>query len=89
MYKYEILAKEIITYLKEQKKAGNKTAILAARDIEHMFHVSETCGAKKGQIRYPLICQAMKKAAEKYSGTWIEGKDPSSTFTVKYKLTLF
>lgn len=88
MFKYEILAKEIIMYLKKQKKAGKKTTILVARDIEHMFHVSDTCGAKKGQTRYPLICQAMKKVSEKYSGTWIGGKDPSSTFAVEYKLTL-
>lgn len=88
MYKYEILSMEIITYLKEQKKAGNKTAVLVARDVEHMFHVAEACGAKKGQNRYPLICQAMKKVCEKYGGTWTDGKDPSSTFTVEYKLTL-
>ena len=89
MYKYEILAKEIVDYLKGQKKAGNKTVVLTARDVEHIFHVSEACGASAGQTRYPLICQAMKKTAEKYKGTWIDGKDPSSTFTVEYKMTWF
>jgi hypothetical protein len=65
-----------------------KTAILSARDIEDMFNVSERCGSTT-KNRYPLICQAMVKASEKYQGYQIDGKNPSSTFTVEYKLTLF
>ena len=89
MFKYEILAKEIVDYLKEQKKAGNKKFVLVARDVEHMFNVSERCGAKKGQTRYPLICQAMIKATEHFKGVQISEKCPSSTFAIEYKLTLF
>jgi len=89
MYKYEMLAKEIVDYLKEQKKAGNKKFILVARDVEHIFKVSERCGAKKGQGRYPLICQAMIKATERFNGVQISEKCPSSTFAIEYKLTLF
>jgi energy-coupling factor transporter ATP-binding protein EcfA2 len=89
MYKYEQLSKEIIEYLKQQKKAGNKTFILNAKDVEHIFNVSERCGAAKGQTRYPLICQAMTKVTDRFQGTWIDGKNPSSTYTVEYRLALF
>lgn len=87
-YKYEILAEEIVSYLKEQKKAGKKTETLCARDIERMFHVSARCGAKSPS-RYPLICQAMGKVAEKYPVIWCSDVNPSSTFTAEYQLTLF
>lgn len=87
-YKYEILAKEIVEYLREQKKAGCKTVTISALEIEHMFHVSERCGAK-GSSRFPLICQAMHKAAETFSAKQLTEIDPSSTFTVEYKLRIF
>ena len=74
MYKYEILGDEIIKYLKQQKKNGNKSFIL-----------SQICGGP----RYPMICQAMEYATKKFRGTQIDGKNPSSSFTVEYKLTLF
>lgn len=88
MYKYEIIGKEIIDILKQKKKAGEKTVILSAKDVEELLDVSARCGGKPNS-RYPLICQAMEYASGKYQGTWIDGKNPSCTFTVEYKLTIF
>lgn len=82
-----MIAKEIVSYLAEKKKAGNKKYVLVALDAEHIFRVSERCGAKKGQTRYPLICQAMKKATEQFSGVQVSEKCPSSTFAVEYDLS--
>lgn len=88
MYKYQVIGKEIIGILKERKKVGDKTVILTAKEIEELLNVSERCGAKP-HSRYPLICQAMEYASGKYQGTWLDGKNPSSTFKVEYKLTMF
>lgn len=84
MYKYETLGKEIIKFLDEQKKNGNRTCILRATEVNKMFEVSQICGGQ----RYPMICQAMEYATQKYKGIQIDGKNPSSSFTVEYKLTL-
>lgn len=84
MYKYETLGKEIIKFLDEQKKNGNRTYILRATEVNKMFEVSQICGGQ----RYPMICQAMEYATKKYKGIQIDGKNPSSSFTVEYKLTL-
>ena len=65
MYKYETLGKEIIKFLNEQKKNGNKTYILRATEVNKLFEVSQICGGQR------------------------EGKNPSSSFTVEYKLTCF
>lgn len=88
MYKYQVIGKEIIDILKQRKKAGEKTTILTAKEVEELLNVSERCGAKP-HSRYPLICQAMEYASDKFKGTWIDGKNPSSTFTVEYKLSIF
>ena len=56
MYKYEILGDEIIKYLKQQKKNGNKSFILRATDVNEIFDISQICGGS----RYPMICQAME-----------------------------
>ncbi len=88
MYKYQVIGKEIIDILKQRKKAGEKTTILTAKEVEELLNVSERCGAKP-HSRYPLICQAMEYASGKFKGTWIDGKNPSSTFTVEYKLSIF
>ena len=85
MYKYELLGDEIIKYLKQQKKNGNKSFILRATDVNEIFDISQICGGS----RYPMICQAMEYATKKFRGTQIDGKNPSSSFTVEYKLTLF
>lgn len=85
MYKYEILGNEIIKFLKQQKKNGLKTYILRATDVNQIFDITHICGGS----RYPMICQAMEYATKKYQGIQIDGKNPSSTFTVEYKLTLF
>lgn len=85
MYKYETLGKEIIKFLDEQKKNGKRTCILRATEVNKMFEVSQICGGQ----RYPMICQAMEYATKKYKGIQIDGKNPSSSFTVVYKLTLF
>ena len=85
MYKYQILGEEIIKFLKQQKKNGDKTYILRATDVNEMFEITQICGGS----RYPMICQAMEYATKKYQGIQIDGKNPSSTFTVEYKLTLF
>ena len=71
--------------LNEQKKNGNKTYILRATEVNKLFEVSQICGGQ----RYPMICQAMEYASRKYKGIQIEGKNPSSSFTVEYKLTCF
>ena len=84
MYKYETLGKEIINFLDEQKKNRNRTYILQATEVNKMFEVSQICGGQ----RYPMICQAMEYATKKYKGIQIDGKNPSSSFTVEYKLTL-
>lgn len=84
MYKYEVLAKEIRDYLDRCRGQGMERVTLCARDVEHAFHVSERCGAKKG-TRYPLICQAMHNVPN-YGGTIHPGPDPSSTFTITYDL---
>ena len=88
MYKYQVIGKEIIAILKQRKKEGEKTTVLTAREVEELLNVSERCGAKP-HSRYPLICQAMEYASGKYQGAWIDGKNPSSTFTVEYKLSIF
>lgn len=88
MYKYQVIGKEIIDILKQRKKLGEKTTILTAKEVEELLNVSERCGAKP-HSRYPLICQAMEYASGKYQGTWIDGNNPSSTFTVEYKLSIF
>lgn len=88
MYKYQVIGKEIIDILKQRKKAGEKTTILTAKEVEELLDVSARCGAKP-HSRYPLICQAMEYASGKFQGTWIDGKNPSSTFTVEYKLSIF
>lgn len=85
MYKYQIIGNEIIDLLKQRKKLGEKTVILTARQIEKMFDVSSRCGGEPG-TRYPLICQAMEYASNKYPSKWIDGKKPSTTFTVEYEL---
>lgn len=84
MYKYEILARELENYLDSCRQQGMEVVTLCARDIEHNFHVSERCGAKKNS-RYPLICQAMHYVRI-YPGTIHPGPDPSSTFTITYQL---
>jgi len=88
MYKYEIVANEIVSYLRDQQRDGNRSFVLNAKDVERLFNVSERCGASS-QSRYPLICQAMNKASETFTSTWIDGKCPSSTYTVEYRLKLF
>ncbi len=81
MYKYEILGDQIIEYLKQKKKEGNKTFILRATDVNRIFNI--------GGQRYPMICQAMGYVTKKYQGTQIDGKNPSSSLTVEYKLSFF
>lgn len=82
MYKYEILGKKIIKFLKQKKKEGKKIYILRATYVNEMFNVSKVCGGS----RYPMICQAMEYATTRYEGKQIDGKNPSSTFTMEYKL---
>ena len=81
MYKYEILGNQIIEYLKQQKKEGNNTFVLRATEVNRLFNI--------GGQRYPMICQAMEYAAKRFQGTQIDGKNPSSSLTVEYKLSLF
>ena len=47
MYKYEILGDEIIKYLKQQKKNGNKSFILRATDVNEIFDISQICGGSR------------------------------------------
>ena len=82
MYKYMILGEAIIKYLEEQKKQGNNSYVLRATEVNKLFDIEKICGGQ----RYPMICKAMEYAAEKYSGVQIYGVNPSSSFTVKYKL---
>lgn len=83
MYKYEQIAKEIKGLLITEKKKGNKSIILSAKDIEYALNVSERCGASSPS-RYPLICQAMNEVSKTVKTKYISGKCPSSTYTVEY-----
>ena len=85
MYKYEMFAKEIVTFLTEKRNAGRKTFIMNAKDVEQIFNVSERCGGKKSS-RFPTVCHAMDVAAKTYPCKYVCGVNPSTTYTVEYQL---
>ena len=80
-----MFGKELINILNERKKQGEMSLILTAKDIEVLLDVSNRCGGEPNS-RYPLICRAMEYASEIYPSKWIDGKNPSCTFKVEYKL---
>ncbi len=88
MYKYQTIGNEIKELLFNKKLSGVKTITLTSKEIDELFNVSERCGDKFG-TRYPLCCQAMDYASKKYKATYISGNNPSSKYTLEYKLTLF
>jgi hypothetical protein len=61
---------------RRQKKAGMKTAILSARDIEDMFNVSERCGSttKKQISTYMLGDGKGIRKISRISDRWEESK---------------
>ena len=85
MYKYEMFAKEIVTFLTEKKNAGRKTFIMNAKDVEQLLNVSERCGDSKPN-RFPTVCHAMDVAAKTYPCKYVCGVNPSTTYTVEYQL---
>ena len=60
MYKYEILGDEIIKYLKQQKKNGNKSFILRATDVNEIFDIIKEVSASGTTVL--LVEQNAKKA---------------------------
>ena len=88
VYKYEKLGEELIKILKQRKKNGEKTTVIRASEVKHLLDVEKICGSCQHE-RYPMICQAMGYAADRFQGKQIAGVYQSSTFTVEYQLSLF
>lgn len=88
VYKYEKLGEEIIKLLKQRKKNGEKTTVIRASEVKKLLDVQKICEPCKHE-RYPMICQEMLYAADRFHGKQIAGVYQSSTFTVEYQLSLF
>ena len=83
--KNEILGEELIKFLRAKKLAGEKTYTLRAGDVKNLFDLNELCGYCKYQ-RSAMICQAMRYASRQIKGEHIDGKEDSTTYTMKYQL---
>lgn len=78
MYKYEILAKEIVDYLNQKKNEGHTIITFNALDIQKEFNVEKN--------RTLLICRAMDHVCQIIPGTPLTEINPSTTYTIEYHL---
>lgn len=65
VYKYEKLGEELIKLLKQRKKNGEKTTVIRASEVKHLLDIQKICGLCQHE-RYPMICQAMVYAADRF-----------------------